>query len=146
MRWAYYLHILNCICIQYFFVMEVQVSRMVSVKYVAPLKRLDACGAQSCHLDPYTMLSPRQSSMLYVVEVEQDNQLQGLMEGDQLIVDEKRIPRRGDTGIYGTDSALYACQIFENNGTLNPIGHEKLSREHRVVFGGIVTRLIRYYS
>ena len=119
---------------------------MISVKYVAPLKRSEARTDHLCHLDPYTMLSPQRSSMPYVVEVEHSDQQSGLMEGDQLIVDEKRIPQAGDIGVYGTDDALYACRIFQNKGTLCPIDHEKLSREHQVIFGGTVTRLIRYYS
>ncbi len=119
---------------------------MISVKYVAPLERTEGRSDHTCHLDPYTMLSPRQGSMPYVVEVEHDNQQTGLREGDQLIVEEKRTPCAGDIGIYGAGGALYACRIFESKGTFCPVGHEKLSREHQVIFGGVVTRLIRYYS
>lgn len=119
---------------------------MISVRYMAPLMRPEAHEAHACYLDLYAMLLPRQSSMPYVVEVEHDNQQMGLREGDQLIIDEKRTPRAGDIGIYGAGGALYACRIFESKGTFGPVGHEKLSREHQVVFGGIVTRLVRSYS
>ena len=88
---------------------------------------------------------PRQSSTPYVVEVEHDNQQTGLREGDQLIVDEKRIPRAGDIGIYGAGGALYACRIYKRKGVLCPIGYEKLNGD-QVIFGGVVTRLVRYCS
>ena len=118
---------------------------MISVRYIAPLMRPEAHEAHACYLDLYAMLLPRQSSMPYVVEVEHDNQQTGLREGDQLIVDEKRIPRAGDIGIYGSDGALYACRIYNSKGILCPVKYEKLNGD-QVVFGGVVTRLIRHYS
>lgn len=124
---------------------KIQVSRMISVRYVAPLESLDAHANQSCYLDPYTMLSPRQGSMPYVVEVECDWQEARVFEGDQLIVDENLAPSAGDIGIYGNDGALYAGRIYKNGNMLCPIGYEKLNGD-QVIFGGVVTRLIRHYS
>lgn len=118
---------------------------MISVRYVAPISQLVAPSSHECHLDPYTMLSPWRGSMPYVVEVEHDSVKACLFEGDHLVVDEKRIPQAGDMAIYGTKGNLYACRVYENGGFLCPIDYEKLNHEHQVVFGGVVTRLIRYY-
>ena len=117
---------------------------MISVRYVAPLQRLNAV-AHSCHANPYALLAPRQGCRPYVVEVEQGNDRAGLMEGDQLIVDENLTPCSGDIGIYGSDGALYACRIYKNKGILCPVEYEKLNGD-QVIFGGVVTRLIRHYS
>lgn len=116
---------------------------MISVRYVAPLMRTEGRPDHTCHLDPYTMLSPRQGSRPYVVEVEHGNQQIGLMEGDQLIVDESLTPCSGDIGIYGIEGALYAFRIYKDKGVLCPIGYEKLNGD-QVIFGGVVTRLVRF--
>lgn len=118
---------------------------MISVQYVAPLKRPDTHVSQACHLDPYAMLLSKRSGMLYVVEVRDDWQEGGFQEGDQLIVDEMRTPRIGDIVIYGADSSLYACRIHKRNGVLCPVGHGLLSHNDNVIFGGVVTKLVRLF-
>ena len=116
---------------------------MISVRYIAPLKRLDTCASQSCYLDPYAMLSPRQGGMAYVVEAISDWKEAGMLEGDKLIVDENLHPHAGDICVFAVDESLSIRFVREQNGILWPMSNGKDEDTYELSFCGTVTRLVR---
>ncbi|WP_027705047.1 S24 family peptidase [Zymobacter palmae] len=117
---------------------------MITVRYVAPLKRTEMRADHTCGIDPYAMLSPRQGSLAYVVEVERDWKEAGIQEGDQLVVDENLYPRSGDICVFAGDDCLSIRFVCEKNGELWPVGRDK-EELYRIAFGGTVTQLVRCF-